>query len=73
MQVLPKQWLTSGGDVMMKYAEAIRISENPNAYTADEVGTAIAVILSMCTINAVKKENLLNLVRYMFDMCYEVK
>lgn len=58
---------------MMKYAEAIRISENPNAYTADEVGTAIAVILGMCTINAVKKENLLNLIRYLFDMCYEVK
>ena len=58
---------------MMKYAEAIRISENPNDYTAEEVGTAIAFILGMCTINAVKKENLLNLVRYMFDMCYEVK
>lgn len=58
---------------MMKYAEAIRISENPNDYTADEVGTAIAVILSMCTINAVKKENLLNLIRYLFDMCYEVE
>lgn len=58
---------------MMSYAEAIRISENPTAYTDEQVGTAIAVILSMCTINAVTKENLLNLIRYMFDMCYEVK
>lgn len=60
----------------MTYLRAIRILENLN--TEDEeldclvVGEAIQKILSMATINAVKKDTLLNALRWCFPMIWEV-
>ena len=56
----------------MKYYEAIKIVENLEMYTEDEIGCAIHKIINMTTINAVNKNTLLNIVKYLFDKCYEV-
>ncbi len=57
----------------MKYGTAINIIENLDKHTDDEIVLAIYTILNMPTIMAVKKDSLLNVVRYLFDKCYEVK
>ena len=57
----------------MTYHIAIEIIENLDKHSDEEIGLAIYKILNMATIMAVKKDNLLNVVRYLFDKCYEVE
>ena len=57
----------------MTYGTAINIIENLEKHTAEEIGLAIYTILNMKSIMAVKKDSLLNVVRYLFDKCYEVE
>lgn len=57
----------------MRYGKAIEIIENLDKYTDEEIGMAIYTILNMTTIMAVKKANLVNVVRYLFGKCYEVE
>ena len=56
----------------MTYRKAIYVLENIDIHTSEEIGLAIHKILSMTTINAVKKDTLLNAIRYLFGKCYEV-
>lgn len=56
----------------MKYGKAIEILENLDKHTDEEIGLAIHRILCMASIMAVKKDTLLNVVRYLFDKCYEI-
>lgn len=57
----------------MTYHMAIEIIENLDKHSDEEIGLAIYKILNMATIMAVKKDSLLNVVRYLFDKCYEVE
>ena len=57
----------------MKYRTAIEIIENLDKHTDEEIGLAIYTIINMTTIMAVKKDSLLDVVRYLFDKCYEVE
>lgn len=57
----------------MTYHMAIEIIENLDKHSDEEIGLAIYRILNMATIMAVKKDSLLNVVRYLFDKCYEVE
>lgn len=57
----------------MTYHMAIEIIENLDKHSGEEIGLAIYKILNMTTIMAVKKDSLLNVVRYLFDKCYEVE
>ena len=57
----------------MTYHMAIEIVENLDKHTDEKIGLAIYKILNMATIMAVKKDSLLNVVRYLFDKCYEVE
>lgn len=57
----------------MKYYKAIEIIDNLEMHTEDEIGCAIYEIINMPTINAVSKNTLRNIVKYLFDKCYEVK
>lgn len=57
----------------MTYGKAINTIEHIEEHTDDEIALAIYRILNMTTIMAVKKDSLLNVVRYLFDKCYEVK
>lgn len=62
----------------MSYVEAIVICDHINEKTIggreidiDDKLAAIAKILSMATINAVKKETLLKIVRWFWDVCVD--
>mgnify|MGYP006923236672 CR=1 FL=1 len=55
------------------YGKAIYIIEHLYEYDAEEIGYAILRILSMPTINAVPKDDLLKVIRYLFDECYSLK
>lgn len=57
----------------MKYGTAINIIENLDKHTDEEIGNAIYKILNMRSIMAVKKDSLLNVVRYLFNKCFEVE
>jgi hypothetical protein len=57
----------------MSYGTAIYIIENLDKHTDEEIALAIYKILNMTTIMAVKKDSLLNVVRYLFNKCYEVE
>ena len=57
----------------MSYGMAIEIIENLDKHTDKEIALAIYKILNMVTIMAVKKDSLLNVVRYLFNKCYEVE
>lgn len=57
----------------MKYGSAIEIIENLDKHTDDEIILAIYTILNMVTIMAVKKDNLLNVIRWLFNKFYEVE
>lgn len=57
----------------MTYGKAIDTIEHIEEHTDEEIALAIYRILNMTTIMAVKKDSLLNVVRYLFDKCYEVK
>ena len=57
----------------MRYGKAIEIIENLDKHTDEEIGMAIYTILNMTTIMAIKKANLVNVVRYLFNKCYEVE
>ena len=55
------------------YGKAIDIIENIEEHTDEEISYAIYRILNMTTIMAVNKDNLLKIIRYLFDKCYEVE
>lgn len=57
----------------MKYGTAIEIIENLDKHTDDEIILAIYTILNMVTIMAVKKDNLLKVIRWLFNKFYEVE
>lgn len=57
----------------MTYGKAINVIENLDKHTDEEIGLAIYTILNMTTIMAVKKDSLLNVVRYLFAKCYDVE
>lgn len=59
--------------LVMSYGRAIEIIENLDKHTDEEIAVAIYKILNMVTIMAVKKDSLLNVVRYLFDKLYEVE
>jgi hypothetical protein len=58
--------------VGMKYGAAINIIENLDKHNSEKIGLAIYTILNMTTIMAVTKNSLLDVVRYLFNKCYEV-
>lgn len=64
----------------MRYAEAIMICDNIDADSIGgreiDMGTklsAVEKILSMATINAVKKDTLLKVIRWFWDNCVEAE
>ena len=57
----------------MSYVQALYVIENLEKNTAEDIGLAIYTILNMTTIMAVKKDSLLNVVRYLFDKVYKVE
>ena len=56
----------------MKYSQAIAIIENLDKHTEEEIGAAIDKIIEMPTINAVNKDSLRDIIKYLFDLCYEI-
>ena len=57
----------------MKYWEALRIFadiENPEISDSDK-GMAIHKVLGLATHNSVTKEQMLKVIRYLFDLCFE--
>lgn len=56
----------------MTYGKAIDTIEHIEERTDEEISYAIYRILNMTTIMAVTKDNLIKVVRYLFDKCYEV-
>lgn len=57
----------------MNYSKAISVIENLDKHTDEEIGAAIHSILGMATIMAVKKDSLVNVIRYLFDKCFVVE
>ena len=57
----------------MTYGKAIDVIENIEEHTDEEISYAIYRILNMPTIMAVNKDNLLKIIRYLFNKCYEVE
>ena len=59
----------------MNIGEARRIFDNIDSqqYTDEQKDEAILRVLKMETHNSVKKESLLKVIGYMFDLCFEVK
>ena len=55
------------------YGKAIYIVEHLYEYDDEQIGYAIFRILSMPTINAVPKDDLLKIIRYLFDECYSLE
>lgn len=56
----------------MTYGKAIDTIEHIEERSDEEIALAIYRILNMTTIMAVTKDNLLKIVRHLFDKCYEV-
>lgn len=57
----------------MTYGKAIDTIEHIEEHTDDEIALAIYRILNMKTIMAVNKDNLLKIIRHLFDKCYEIE
>ena len=57
----------------MTYGKAIDTIEHIEERTDEEIVLAIYRILNMTTIMAVNKDNLVKIIRWLFDKCYEVK
>lgn len=57
----------------MKIREAWVLIKNINTdkYTDEEKGTAIKMVVDMPTHNSITKEELLNVIRYLWDLCFE--
>ena len=52
------------------YAICDRIDSDE--YSDQEKGTAIYIVLNMETHNGVTKDNLLGIVKYLFNLCFDV-
>ena len=57
----------------MTYGKAIDTIEHIEERSDEEIALAIYRILNMASIMAVNKDNLVKIIRYLFDKCYEVK
>ena len=57
---------------LVTYGKAIDIIEHIDEHSEEEIVAAIHRILSMTTIMAVNKDNLLKIIRWFFDRYYEV-
>ena len=59
----------------MSIGEARRIFDNIDSqqYTDEQKGEAILRVLKMETHNSVTKESAFNVIRYMWDLCYEIE
>lgn len=57
----------------MTYGKAIDTIEHIEERTDEEIALAIYRILNMASIMAVNKDNLVKIIRYLFDKCYEVE
>lgn len=57
----------------MTYGKAIDTIEHIEEHTDEEIALAIYRILNMTTIMAVNKDNLVKIIRHLFDKCYEVE
>ena len=57
----------------MTYGKAIDTIEHIEERTDEEISLAIYRILNMASIMAVNKDNLVKIIRWLFDKCYEVK
>lgn len=57
----------------MTYGKAIDTIEHIEEHTDEEIALATYRILSMPSIMAVNKDNLVKIIRYLFDKCYEVE
>lgn len=57
----------------MTYSKAIDTIEHIEEHTDDEIALAIYRILNMASIMAVTKNNLVKIIRHLFDKCYEVE
>ncbi len=57
----------------MTYGKAIDTIEHIEERTDEEIALAIYRILNMTTIMAVNKDNLVKIIRHLFDKCYEVE
>lgn len=55
----------------MSYGTAIHILEHITDYEQTDILEAVEKILSMATINAVRKQALLNAVRWFWENCVE--
>lgn len=57
----------------MTYGKAIDTIEHIEEHSDEEIALAIYRILNMASIMAVNKDNLVKVIRYLFDKCYEVE
>ena len=57
----------------MTYAKAIDTIEHIEERTDEEIALATYRILSMPSIMAVTKDNLVKIIRHLFNKCYEVE
>ena len=57
----------------MTYRKAIDTIEHIGERTDEDIALAIYRILNMASIMAVNKDNLVKIIRHLFDKCYEVE
>ena len=57
----------------MTYGKAIDTIEHIEERSDEEIALAIYRILNMASIMAVNKDNLVKVIRYLFNKCYEVE
>lgn len=57
----------------MTYGKAIDTIEHIERRSDEEIALAIYRILNMASIMAVNKDNLVKIIRYLFDKCYEIQ
>ena len=57
----------------MTYGKAIDTIEHIEERSDEEIALAIYRILNMASIMAVNKDNLVKIIRYLFNKCYEVE
>ena len=57
----------------MTYGKAMATIEHIEERNDEEIALAIYRILNMPSIMAVNKDNLVKIIRYLFDKCYEVE
>ena len=56
----------------MSYGKAIDVIDRIDEHSDEEIAYAIHRILSMTTIMAVNKDNLIKIIRHLFYKCYDV-